>query len=132
MGIPDHLTCFLRNLHAGQEATVRTRHETMNWFKIGKGVGQVYILSPWLFNLYSEYHVKWQAGWIKGWNQDCWEKYKQLQIRRWFCSNSRKRRGIKEPRWSWKSRVIKAGLKFSLQITKIIGSGPITSWQIDG
>ena len=55
MGIPDHLICLLRNLYAGQEATVRTGHETTDWFQIGKGVGQGYILSPCLFNLYAEY-----------------------------------------------------------------------------
>ena len=55
MGIPDHLTCFLRNLYAGQEATDRTRHETVNWFKIGKGV---YVLSPCLFNFYAEYIMR--------------------------------------------------------------------------
>ena len=55
MGIPDHLTCLLRNLYAGKEATVRTGHGTMNWFKIGKGVCQGCILSPCLFNLYAEY-----------------------------------------------------------------------------
>ena len=55
MGIPDHLTCFLRNLDAGQEAKVRTGHETTDWFQIGKGVHQGCILSPWLFNLYAEY-----------------------------------------------------------------------------
>ena len=55
MGIPGHLTCLLRNLYAGQEATVRTRHGTMDWFQIGKGVPQGYILSPCLFNLYAEY-----------------------------------------------------------------------------
>ena len=55
MGIPDHLTCLLRNLYAGQEATVRTRHVTTNWFQIGKGVRQGCILSPCLFNLYEEY-----------------------------------------------------------------------------
>ena len=55
MGIPDHLTCLLRNLHAGQEATVRTRHGTTHWFQIRKGVRQGYILSPYLFNLYAEY-----------------------------------------------------------------------------
>ena len=54
MGIPDHLTCLLRNLYAGQEATVRTGHETTNWFQIGKGVRQGCILSPCLFNLYAE------------------------------------------------------------------------------
>ena len=57
-GIPDHLTCLLRNLYAGQEATVRTRHETTDWFQIGEGVCQGYILSPCLFNLYAEYIMR--------------------------------------------------------------------------
>ena len=55
MGIPDHLTCLLRNLYAGQEAAIRTGHETTDWFQIGKGVRQDYVLSPCLFNLYAEY-----------------------------------------------------------------------------
>ena len=58
MGIPDHLTCLLRNLHEGQEVTVRTRHGTTDWFQIGKGVRQGYILSPCLFNLYAEYIMR--------------------------------------------------------------------------
>ena len=58
MGIPDHLTCLLRNLYAGQEATFRTRHETTNWFKTWKGVHQGCILSPCLFNLYTEYIMR--------------------------------------------------------------------------
>ena len=58
MGIPDHLSCLLRNLYAGQEATVRTRHVTTDWFQIGKGVHQVYMLSPCLFNLYAEYIMR--------------------------------------------------------------------------
>ena len=58
MGIPDHLTCLLRNLYAGQEARVRTGHGTMDWFQIGKGVHQGYILSLCLFNLYSEYIMR--------------------------------------------------------------------------
>ena len=58
MGIPDHLTCLLRNLYAGQEATVRTGHGTTDWFQIGKGVRQACILSPYLFNLYAEYIVR--------------------------------------------------------------------------
>ena len=68
MGIPDHLTCLLGNLYAGQEATVRTRHGTTDWFQIGKGVCQGCILSPCLFNLYAEYIST-------SWNQDCQEKY---------------------------------------------------------
>ena len=58
MGIPDHLTCLLRNLYAGQEATVKTEHETTDWFKIGKGIHQDYILSPYLFSLYAEYIMR--------------------------------------------------------------------------
>ena len=58
MGIPDHLTCLLRNLYAGQEAAVRTGHETIDWFQIGKGVYQGCILSPCLFNLYAEYIMR--------------------------------------------------------------------------
>ena len=63
-GIPDYLTCFPRNLYAGQEAIVRTGHGTTDWFQIGKGVGQGCILSPCLFNLYSVYIIQ-NAGWIK-------------------------------------------------------------------
>ena len=58
MGIPDHLTCLFRNLHVGQEATVRTGHRTTDWFQIGKGICQGYILSPCLFNLYAEYIMR--------------------------------------------------------------------------
>ena len=66
MGIPDNVTFLLRNLYAGQEATVRTGHETVEWFQIGKGVRQGYILSPCLFNLYAEYIM---PGWMKHtWN----------------------------------------------------------------
>ena len=76
IGITDHLTCLLRNLYAGQEATVRTGHGTTDWFQIGKGVRQGCILSPCLFNLYAEYIMR-NAGLEKStsWNQDCWEKY---------------------------------------------------------
>ena len=62
MGIPDHLTCLLRNLYVGQEATVRTGHGTTDWFQIGKGVHQGCILSPCLFNFYAEYIIQSQAG----------------------------------------------------------------------
>ena len=64
MGIPDHVTCLLRNLYAGQEVTVRTGHETPNWFQIGKGVRQDCILSLCLFNLYAEYIMR-TLGWTK-------------------------------------------------------------------
>ena len=75
MGIPNHLTCLLRNLYAGQEATVRTGHGTTDWFQIGKGVRQGYILSPCLFKFYAEYIMR-NAGLVEAQtNQDCQEKY---------------------------------------------------------
>ena len=76
MGIPDHLNCLLRNLYAGQEATVRTGHGATDWFQIGKGVHQGCILSPCLFNLYAEHIMRkrW-AGRSTRWNQDCQEKH---------------------------------------------------------
>ena len=76
MEIPDHITCLLRNLYAGQEATVRTGHGTRDWFQIGKGVHQGCILSPCLFNFYAEYIMR-NAGLeeAQDWNQDWWEKY---------------------------------------------------------
>ena len=77
MGIPGQITYLLRNLYAGQEATVRTGQGTTDWFQIGKGVRQGYILSPCLFNLYAEciHHEKRWTGRNTSWNQDCWEKY---------------------------------------------------------
>ena len=133
MRIPDHLTCLLRNLCAGQEAIVRTGHETMDWFQIRKGVRQGCILSPCLFNLYAEY-VMWNVALdgIISWNQDCREKYQQPQVSRWYYFNGRKWRGTTEPlnegeRGEWKS-----WLKSQHSKTKIILLGPITSWQIDG
>ena len=75
MGIPGHLTCLLRNLYSGQEATVRTGHGTTDWFQIGKGVRQGCILPPCLFNLYAEY-IRWNAGLeCTSWIQDCQGKY---------------------------------------------------------
>ena len=78
MGIPDDLTCLLRNLYAGQEVIVRTGHGTRDLFQIGKGVRQGCILSPCLFNLYAEYRVHDEKLWTgrnTSWNQDCREKY---------------------------------------------------------
>ena len=75
MGIPDHLICLLRNLYAGQEATVRTGHGITDWFQIGKGVHQGCILSPCLFNLYAEYIMRNAGLEETSWNQDCREKY---------------------------------------------------------
>ena len=75
MGIPDHLTCLLRNLYAGQEATVRTGHGTTDCFQIVKGVRQGCILSPCLFNFYAEYIMRNAGLEETSWNQDCREKY---------------------------------------------------------
>ena len=75
MGIPDHLTCLLRNLYAGQAATVRTGHGTTDWFQIGKGIRQGCILSPCLFNFYAVHHEKRWTGRNASWNQDCQEEY---------------------------------------------------------
>ena len=102
MGIPDHLICLLRNLPAGQEATVRTGHGTMDWFQIGKRVRQGCILSPCLF-MYRVHHAKCWVGWNTSWNQDCWEKYQQPQICRYH-SNGRKQRASW---WRRKRRVKK-------------------------
>ena len=111
MGIPDHFICVLRNLYAGQEATIRTLHRTADWFKIGKVVCQSCILPPCLFNLYAEF---W-AGRTTSWNQDCWEKYQQSQICRWYYSKGRKWKGTKQlldegERGQWK-----VGLNLNIQ-----------------
>ena len=109
MGMPDLLTCLMRNLYAGQEATVRTGHGTTDWFQIGKGVHQGCILSPCLlFNIYAEYKLnKCWTGRNTSWNQDCQEKYQSPQICRWHHTYGRKWRN-KEPldeseRGEWKS-----------------------------
>ena len=79
-----------------------------------------------------EHHVKCRAGWVTSWNQDCWEKYQQPQICRWYHSNGRKQRGTEEPLDEGEGGEWKADLKFNIQNIKIMASGPITSWQIDG
>ena len=110
MGISDHFSCLLRNLYAGQEATVRTISGTTDWFQIGKGIQQGCILSPCLFNFYAEYIMRNAGlGWITGWNQDCWEKYQQPQICRWYHFNGKNWRGNKElldktERREWKKK----------------------------
>ena len=116
--------------YAGQEAIVRTGHGTTDWFQIGKGVRQGCILSPCLFNLYTEC-IKQNARLDEA--QDCREKYQQPQICRWHHPYGRKWRRTKEPldeseRGEWKSWL----KKFNIQKMKIMISGPITSWQIDG
>ena len=133
MGIPDHLTCLLRNLYAGQDATVRTRCRTIDWFQIGKGVCQGCILSPSLFNFYAEYIKRnavldeAQAGIkISGRNINN-IRYAYDTILMAECEEELKNLLMKV-----KEESEKVGLKLNLQKTKIIASGPITSWQIDG
>ena len=133
MGIPDNLTCLLRNLYAVQEARVRTGHGTTDWFQIGKGVHQVCILSPCLFNLYAEYIMR---------NTRLDEAQAGIKMAR---RNSNKLRHaddttlIAESKEELKSILMKvkeecekAGLKLNTQKMKSVASGPITSWQIDG
>ena len=114
------------------EATVRTGHGTIDWFQIGKGVRQGCILSPCLFNLYAEYIMR-NAGLeeAQSWNQDCWEKYQSPQICRWHHPYGRKWRGTKKPLDESERGEGKVGLKLNIQKSKIMASGPITSWEID-
>ena len=132
MGIPDHLTCLLRNLYAGQEATVRTGHGTTDWFQIGKGVHQGYILSHCLFNLYAEYIMRnarleeAQAGIkIAGRN---------INNLRYADDTTLMAESVEELKsllMKVKEGSEKVGLKLNIQKTKIMASGPITSWEID-
>uniref|UniRef100_A0A8B9WQJ6 Reverse transcriptase domain-containing protein n=1 Tax=Bos mutus grunniens TaxID=30521 RepID=A0A8B9WQJ6_BOSMU len=133
MGIPDHLTCLLRNLYAGQEATVRIGHGTTDWFQIGKGVHQGCRLSPCLFNFYAEYIMR---------NAGLEEAQAGVKIARRNINNLRyaddttlmaeSKEELKSLLMKVKEESEKVGLKLNIQKTKIITSGPITSWEIDG
>ena len=130
MGIPDHLTCLLTNLYAGQEATVRTGHGTPDWFQIGKGVRQGCILSPCLFNFYAEYIMRntgleeTQAGIkIAGRN---------LRYADDTTLMAESEEELKSLLMKVKLESAKVGLKLNIQKTKIMASGPIASWEIDG
>ena len=133
MGIPDHLTCLLRNLYAGQEATVRTENGTTDWFQIGKGVHQGCILSPCLFNLDAEYIMRnagldeAQAG-IKtaGRNSN------NLRYADNTTLMAESEEELKNLLIKVKEESEKAGLKLNIQKTKIMAPGLITSWQTDG
>uniref|UniRef100_A0A8B9YAF4 Reverse transcriptase domain-containing protein n=1 Tax=Bos mutus grunniens TaxID=30521 RepID=A0A8B9YAF4_BOSMU len=133
MGIPDHLTCLLRNLHAGQEATVRTGHGTTDWFQIGKGVCQGCILSPCLFNFYAEYILRntgleeAQAGIKIAARNICNLRYADDTT---LMAESEEE--LKSLLMKVKVESEKVGLKLNIQKTKIMASGPITSWEIDG
>ena len=131
--IPVHFTCLLRNLYTGQEATVRTRHGTMDWFQIGKGACQGCILSPCLFNLYAEYIIH---------NARMDEAQAGIKIAERNINNLRYADDttlMEESEEELKSFLMKVneesekvGLKLNIQIGKRMGSSPITSWQIDG
>ena len=133
MGIPDHLTCLLRNLYAGQVATVRTGHGTTDWFQIGKGVHQGCILSPSLFNLYAEYMMI---------NAGLDEAQAGIKIARRNINNFRyaddttlmaeSKEELKSLLMKVKEESEKVGLKLNIQKTKFMESGPITSWHISG
>ena len=133
MGIQDHLTCLLRNLCAGQEATVRTGHGTIDWFQIGKGVHQGCILSPSLCNLYAESIM---------WNARLDEAQPGIKIAGRNINNLRyaddttlmagSKEELKRLLMRMKEESEKVGLKLNIQKTKIMASGPITSWRIHG
>ena len=133
MGIPDHQTCLLRNLYAGQEATVRTGHETTDWFQTGKGVRQGCILSPCLFNFYAEYIMR---------NAGLEEAQAGIKIAGRNINNltyaddtslmEESEEELKSLLRKVKEESEKVGLKLSIQKTKIMASCPITSWEIDG
>ena len=133
MGIPDHLTCLLRNLYAGQEATVRTGHGTTDWFQIGKRVYRGCILLPCLFNLFAEYIMR---------NAGLEEAQAGIKIARRNLNNLRyaddttlmaeSEEELKSLLMKVKEDSEKVGLKVNIQKTKIMTSGPITLWEIDG
>ena len=133
MGIPDHFTCLLRDLHAGQEARVRKGREAKDWFQIGKEVRQGCILSPCLFNLYAECIMR---------NTGLDEAQAGIKIAGRNINNLRyaddttlmaeSKEEIKSLLMKVKEESEKAGLKLNIQKTKIMASGPITSWEIDG
>ena len=133
MGIPDHLTCLLRNLYASQEATVRTRHGTTDWFQIGKGVHQGCKLSPFLFNLYAEYIMRnigleeAQAG-IKTVGRNI-NKLRYVDDTTLMAESEEE---LKSLLMKVKEESEKVGLKLNIQKTEIMASDPITSRHIDG
>ena len=122
----------MRNLYAGQEATVRSGHGTTDWFQIGKAVCQGCILSPCLFNICRVHHEKRWAGGSTSWNQDCQEKYQNLRYADDTTLMAESEEELKSLLMKVKEESEKVGLKLNIQKTKIMASGPITSWEIDG
>ena len=137
MGIRDHLTCLLRNLYAGQEATVRTGHGTTDWFQIGKGVHQGCILSPCLFNLYAEYINIMRNARLDEAQAGIKISGRNINNLRYRWANdttlmAESEEELKRLLTKVKEESEKVGLKLNIQKTKIMASGPITSWQRDG
>ena len=133
MGIPDHLTFLLRNLYAGQEATVRTGHGTTDWFQIGEGVHQGCILSLSLFNLYTKY-IRWNA-WLdeaQAGIKIAGRNTNKLRLTDDTTLMAESEEDLKSLLMKVKEENEKVHLKLNIQKTKITAPGPITSWQIDG
>ena len=132
MGIPDHFTCLLGDLYAGQEATVRIRHGKRNWFQIGKGARQGCILWPCLFNLYAEYSM-WNTGVdeAQAGNKIAGRNTNNCRYADDTTLMAESEEELKSLLKKWEESE-KVGLKFNIQNTKIMISDPITSWQIDG
>ena len=128
MEIPDHLTCLLRNLYAGQEATVSTGHGTIDWFQIEKGVHQGYILSPCLFNIMWNARLDDTQAGIKIASRKI-NKFRYVDDTTLMAGSEEE---LKSLLMKVKEKSAKVGLKLNIQKTKIMVSGPITSWQIDG
>ena len=133
MGIPDHLICLLQNLYAGQEATVRTGHGTMDWFKIGKGIHQGCILSPYLFNICAEYIMQ-TAGLDEAQTgiKIARRNINDLRYADDITFMAETKKELKSLLMEMKEESEKAGLKLNIQKSKIMSSGPITSLRIDG
>ena len=133
MGIPDHLTCLLRNLYAGQEATVRTGHGTTDWFQIGKGVSQGCILSPCLFNLHAEY-IRRKTGLdeAQAGIKTAGKNINNLRYADDTTLMAESEEELKSLLMKVKEESEKVVLKLNIQKTKITASRPITSWQTDG
>ena len=132
MGIQDHLTCLLRNLYAGQEATVRTGHGTTDCFQIGKGVCQGCILSPCLFNLYAEYMTNAGLEEAQAGIKIAGRNINNLRYADDTTLMTESEKELKSLLKKVKEENEKVNLKLNIQKIKIVASGPITSWQIDG
>ena len=132
-GIPDHLACLLRNIYAGQEATVRTEHGTTDWFQVGKGECQGCILSPCLFNFYADYIMR--NTWLEEAQAGIKIAGRNINNLRYVDDTTLMAESEKELKSllrKVKEESEKVDLQLNIQKMKIMASGPITSWEIDG